>query len=116
MEYSDSGAVKISEKVIATIAATTIAEINGIHLASYKQMKKSNVDRKRDLKKISVFFDKNGSMVININVLASYGVKIFDVAKKVQIAVANAVRSITGLNALKVNVNITGINFHVDAV
>lgn len=50
-------------------------------------------------------------VVIDISIIVKYGVRIPDVAWKIQEKCKQAVESMTGLEVKKVNVNVQGVSF-----
>ena len=54
---------------------------------------------------------KPGEATITISIITAYEAGIFKVAEEVQRRVKDAVYSMTGLDVLKVNVNVRGVKF-----
>jgi uncharacterized alkaline shock family protein YloU len=57
---------------------------------------------------------KPEEVTITIPIITAYEVGVFKVAERVQKRVKEAVYSMTGLNVLKVNVNVQGVKFKED--
>ena len=104
--------VKISDDVVQIIAGIAASEVEGVHalgntiaggIAEFLGGKKA-VSRgvKAEI--------KENTAVIDVHIVVSYGVRIPDVAWNVQEKVKDAVETMTGLEILKVNINIDGIH------
>ena len=109
--------VKISEDVVQIIAGIAAGEVDGVHalgnslaggIAELLGGKKS-VSRgvKVDIKEETV--------IIDVHIVVRYGVRIPDVAWTVQEKVKDAVETMTGLEVLKVNIHIDGINIEKES-
>lgn len=109
--------VKISDDVVQIIAGIAAGEVDGVHalgnslaggIAELLGGKKSvsrgvKVDIKED------------TAVIDVHIVVRYGVRIPDVAWTVQEKVKDAVETMTGLEVLKVNIHIDGINIEKES-
>ena len=109
--------VKISDDVVQIIAGIAAGEVDGVHalgnslaggIAELLGGKKS-VSRgvKVDI--------KEETAVIDVHIVVRYGVRIPDVAWTVQEKVKDAVETMTGLEVLKVNIHIDGINIEKES-
>jgi len=103
--------IKISEEVIITIASVSVSEIEGVSgtgmgivegIAKMFSKKPSNGG-------IKVSISEN-NVIIDINVIMNYGVRIPEVAWNIQEAVKKEVELMTGLIVEKVNVRVVGID------
>jgi uncharacterized alkaline shock family protein YloU len=52
---------------------------------------------------------------LDLYVVMDYGIRIPDVARRVQENVKRAVESMTGLEVVEVNVHVAGVSFHTEA-
>ncbi len=107
----DMGIVKISDEVVGVIAGLATTEISGIvgMSASLVGGITQILTGKKNLSKgVKVTVGEN-SATIDLYVVVEYGVKIPEVAVKVQENVKKAVESMTGLT-------VSGINIHVQNV
>ena len=109
----NTGIVKISEDVIATIAAATLSGIEGVYgtsgslaggIVEFLGVKKSAT------KGIKVIIDEDGVVSSEIHITVKYGYKIPDVAWEIQEKVKAEIEAITGLAVAKINVHVDGIN------
>lgn len=101
----------ISEDVVSGIAVNATKEVKGVAGISTKISAsdlKDILGRKSVGKGVKVEIVDNDA-IINIFINVIYGSKIPEVAENVQIAIQDAIQSMTGLNVVKVNVNVVGI-------
>ena len=104
----------ISEDVVCGIALNAAKEVKGVSSISTKITASDIKDifgRKSVGKGVKVEIVDNDA-IINIFINVKYGGKIPEIAENVQIAVQNAIQSMTGLNVSKVNVHIVGISIN----
>ena len=100
----DQGSIKISEDVVASIAALTTAETDGVAgLYSSFTNELAGLLGKKNMAK--------GVRVLEIGFLAKFGSPIREVAKNVQENVRSAVKSMTGLDTTAVNVHVGGVTY-----
>ncbi|MEA4826543.1 Asp23/Gls24 family envelope stress response protein [Clostridium sp. JNZ J1-5] len=107
----EMGIVKISDEVVEVIAGLAASEIDGIEgmsttiVGGITQILSGKKNVSKGIK-VNVGED---SATIDIFVVVKYGIKIPDVAKRVQENVKKSVESMTGLNVSAVNVNIQNV-------
>lgn len=109
---SDQGSVRISEDVIASIAAIAASETEGVgNLYSGIGTNVAEFLGKKSLAKgVKVVF--HGDLVeVEVSVLAQYGYNICEVSKNVQRAVRSSIQSMTGMRTSAVNINVGGVSF-----
>lgn len=107
------GQVDISEEVIATIAGAAAIECYGlVGMASRKISDGVSGLLKREnlAKGVTVTF-QDDAVVIDLNIIVGYGVKISEVAANVMGRVHYTVESMTKLKVSEVNVNVQGVRF-----
>lgn len=110
-QVQDNGSVMISESVISTIVAQSLADIEG-YAGLYNKSAADFVDlvgKKNKGKGIRVSVDEKDRVSIECNVIVSYGQSIVTIAAAIQEAAAAAVLSMTGIKAHNINVNVCGI-------
>lgn len=107
----NTGNIKISEEVVATIAEIAVSEIDGVcgTGTSLAGELKQKFVKKTAGKGIKVVFNEN-LVTIDISLVIKFGVRIPEVAWDVQENVKKQVESMTGLAVDKINIHITGIN------
>lgn len=108
----DQGMIKISDDVVASIAALTAAETEGVSglYSSLTSDIASFLGKKNLSKGVRVEFNGD-NVAIEIGFLATYGCNIRDVAHNVQKAVKSSIESMTGLTVSSVNVHVGGVAF-----
>ena len=104
---SEKGSVRISDDVIASLTAATIADVDGV--AGLAAASVDKIGRKSAAKSVKVSFEDD-KILIDVSVLIRYRLSIAGIASKAQSAVAAAVESMIG-TAPCVNVHVAGISF-----
>ncbi len=108
MQY---GQIKIADEVVGIIAGLAATEVEGVAGMSgglaggIVEM----LGRKNLAKGVKVEVGERETAV-DLYIIVEYGVKIPDIAWKIQESVKNAVETMTGLNVVEVNINIQGVN------
>ena len=101
-QKQEKGNVLISEDVIATIVSRAVGEVEGVAGLG-------SVPKRAWGKGLKITISQDDQLSIECNVIVYYGQSVFDVAKAVQVAVGNAIQSMTGVKVSTVNVNVSGI-------
>jgi uncharacterized alkaline shock family protein YloU len=106
----DLGSIQIHKKVIADIAASAMATINGVSLDSSDITSKLGewLGRK-NYQGINVRIDKSNQVTLEVKVNVRYGLNIPDVAREVQDTVRAAIEKTMDIDLKDINVNIQGI-------
>ena len=113
MSDLDNTNVEISEDVVATIAGKTALEIEGVYemnggiVGEIKDM----VGKKSLKRGVKVEITENKDIIVDLFLTVKYGVKIPDIAWKIQDKVKKTLEDMTGMNVPAVNIHIQGINF-----
>ncbi|QGU95151.1 Asp23/Gls24 family envelope stress response protein [Clostridium bovifaecis] len=105
------GIVKISDEVVEVIAGLAASEIDGIEGMSTTLaggITQILSGKKNVSKGIKVNVGEDNA-TIDLYVVVKYGIKIADVAKKVQENVRKSVELMTGLNVTAVNIYIQNV-------
>lgn len=107
----DGGSIQISEDVISTIVLQSLNDIEGYAGTTVKPGADivELIGKKNWGKGVKVTITEDDSVCIDCNVLISYGHSVVAVATAIQESVANAVRSMTGVTSVNINVNVCGI-------
>jgi len=106
------GSITVSKEVVAIIAALETLKTKGVvGITSGYRSNSTNTLPRKDLAKGVEVWMKTGEAAITIPIITDYEVGIFKVAEEVQRKVKDAVCSMTGLEVLKVNVNVQGVKF-----
>ena len=110
---SDQGSIRISEDVVASIAALATSETAGVS-GLYSTLTSDIVGflSKKNLSKgVRIEIGEEGTVKIEIGFLALFGHNICEVAKQVQENVRSSVESMTGLKVTEFNVHVGGVTF-----
>ncbi|HHY38638.1 MAG TPA: Asp23/Gls24 family envelope stress response protein [Clostridia bacterium] len=105
------GKVKLTDEVIATIAAVAASEVSGVMGMSSKRVTDGIADllgRENLTKGVEISSDGDNVFVI-VNLIVTYGARISEVAKEVQQKVKSHIQTMTGLRVQRVLVNVQGI-------
>ena len=107
----DKGNIKISDEVISTIATIAVSEVNGVYGmgGSFTGDIVEKFGKKTLTKGVKITMDNNTDVILDLNVILNFGVRIPEIAWNIQENVKKSVESMTGLNVTKVNVRIVGI-------
>ena len=104
----ENGNIKISQEVIVRISAISARDVEGVAGLGGAGSFVDFLGKKSSEKGIKVEMTDEAT-VIDVHVTVKFGVKINEVAYKLQKAVKNAVESYAGLDNITVNVFVDGI-------
>jgi len=111
-EDNQTGLIRISDDVVATIAGLAAMETPGITAMSggiseglAKRLSGKNVQKGVTVEVGQV------EAAIDLRVIVQYGVKIHEVCHDLQENVRETVENMTGLNVVEVNVKVEGVSF-----
>ena len=104
---TDNGDIKIAEDVIVRISAISAREVEGIAGLGSGSSWGDFIGKKSAAKGIKVQTTDDGT-IIEVHVTVKFGVKITEVARKLQETVKNAVEAYAGIENTTVNVYIDG--------
>ena len=110
---SDQGSIRISEDVVASIAALSASETKGVS-GLYSSLTSDIVGfiSKKNLSKgVRIELGDDDTVKVEIGFLALFGYNICDVAKEVQENVKSSIESMTGLRVVEINVHVGGVTF-----
>ncbi len=105
---TQNGNINISEEVIIRISAISAREVEGV-LGLYSSSSLGDFLGKKSLSKGIRVENKDGHTEIDVHIVVKFGVKINEVASRVQEAVKTAVEEFAGIENSAVNVFIDGI-------
>ena len=109
-QVQENGNVMISEDVIETIIAETLAEVEGIHGLNVKPGADiADLIGKNWGKGMKIVIGEDNELTISCNVSIKYGNSVIEVAKNAQAAIAAAVENAAGVKTKEINVNVCGI-------
>ncbi|MCE5285744.1 MAG: Asp23/Gls24 family envelope stress response protein [Pelosinus sp.] len=114
-EQSEVGAIRIADEVVGIIAGLAATEIAGVAGMSgglvggiAEMLGKKNLS-----KGVKVEVGEKEAAV-DLYLIVEYGIRIPDIALKVQENVKRAIESMTGLDVVEVNVHVQGVGFSQD--
>lgn len=106
----ENDSVQISEDVIAEIVAHAACEVDGVVGVNSKPGSDiAELIGKSWGRGLKVTVSENNSVSVDCNLTVVYGKNVVDVAKAAQIAIINALESLSSIQIASVNVNICGI-------
>ena len=107
-----SSEVKISNDVIATVAALAATEVEGVDSlsgnATAESVKKYGI--KNGSKGVEIDFNDDKAVSCRLGVTMKFGYSIPETCAAVQDKVKNAIESMIGLNVTNVSINIGDVN------
>lgn len=114
---SELGSIRIADEVVAVIAGLAATEIEGVAGMSgglaggiAEMLGRKNLSRG-----VKVEVGERESAV-DLYVIVEFGVRIPDVALRIQENVKRAIESMTGLAVVEINVHIQGVSFQTPDV
>lgn len=106
----ENGDVNISDNVIEIISTIATEEIEGISGLSGKITDEiTEIFGKKNLKKGVKVKIEQEKVIVDLNVVVDFGVKIPDVSWNVQQEVKSSIEEMTGLDVKEVNIHVQGI-------
>ncbi|HWR39397.1 MAG TPA: Asp23/Gls24 family envelope stress response protein [Patescibacteria group bacterium] len=111
-EHTEVGSVRIADEVVGIISGLAATEIEGVAGMSgglvggiAEMLGKKNLS-----KGVKVEVGEKEAAV-DLYIIVEYGVRIPDVALRVQENVKRAIESMTGLDVVEVNIHVQGVGF-----
>lgn len=116
-EDLETGMIRISDDVVATIAGLAALETSGIAAMSggISEGLAKRLSGKNAQKGVTVEVGQLEA-AIDLRVIVQYGIPIQEVCRQLQLNVREAVENMTGLNVVEVNVKVDGVIFREEAV
>ena len=112
-EKEEMGEIRISSEVVSIIASNAAMEVEGI--ASLGGGIAGNISqvlgRKNPFRGIKVEVTDNREVNLDLHIVVEYGVRIPDVAWKLQERIKHDVETMTGLHVQEINVHVQGVSF-----
>lgn len=113
----ETGLIRISDDVVATIAGLATLETPGITAMSggisegfAKRLSGKNVQKGITVEVGQV------EAIVHLRVIVQYGSKIQEVCRDLQYNVREAIENMTGLRVVEVNVKVEGVSFREEEV
>lgn len=111
-ENNDVGSIRIADEVVAIVAGMAATEVSGVAgmsaglVGGIAEM----LGKKSLAKGVKVEVGEREAAV-DLYIIVEYGVRIPDVALRVQENVKRGIESMTGLDVVEVNVHVQGVGF-----
>ncbi|MCA0753917.1 Asp23/Gls24 family envelope stress response protein [Paenibacillus sp. N4] len=111
-EELQTGIIRISDDVVATIAGLAALETPGIAAMSggISEGLAKRLSGKNAQKGVSVEVGQLEA-AIDLRIIVHYGIPIQEVCRQLQLNVRESVENMTGLNVVEVNVKVEGVAF-----
>jgi uncharacterized alkaline shock family protein YloU len=115
MENNDVGSIRIADEVVGIIAGMAATEVSGVAgmsaglVGGIAEM----LGKKNLAKGVKVEVGEREAAV-DLYIIVEYGVRIPDIALRVQENVKRGIESMTGLDVVEVNVHVQGVGFGQD--
>jgi len=111
-EKADGGRIVFADDVVATIAALAVADVEGVSALSGGMVEgiTEMLGKKNITKGIKVEVGTEEAAA-DISVSIKYGYKIKEVYENIQLAVKNAIETMTGLKVVEINVFVQSVTF-----
>jgi len=116
MENNDVGSIRIADEVVGIIAGMAATEVPGVAgmsaglVGGIAEM----LGKKNLAKGVKVEVGEREA-AIDLYIIVEYGVRIPDIALRVQESVKRGIESMTGLDVVEVNVHIQGVGFNQES-
>lgn len=109
---TELGNIKIADEVVAIIAGLAATDVEGVAgMSGGIAGGIADMLGKRNLSKGVKVEVGDRQASIDLYIIVKFGARIPDVAWNIQENVKRAIESMTGLEAVKVNVHVQGVNF-----
>jgi uncharacterized alkaline shock family protein YloU len=111
-EHNDVGSIRIADEVvgiIAGLAATEVAGVAGMSAGLVGGI--AEMLGKKNLSKGVKVEVGEREAAVDLYIIVEYGVRIPDVALRVQENVKRGIESMTGLDVVEVNIHVQGVGF-----
>jgi uncharacterized alkaline shock family protein YloU len=110
---ADLGNIKIADEVVSIIAGLAATEVEGVAgMSGGLAGGIADMLGKKNLSKGVRVEVGEKQAAIDLYIVVKFGVRIPDVAWKIQENVKKAIESMTGLEAASINVHVQGVSFH----
>ncbi|SMC58869.1 Asp23/Gls24 family envelope stress response protein [Sporomusa malonica] len=111
-EHNDVGSIRIADEVVGIIAGLAATEVTGVAGMSAGLVGGiAEMLGKKNLSKGVKVEVGEREAAVDLYIIVEYGVRIPDVALKVQENVKRGIESMTGLDVVEVNIHVQGVGF-----
>lgn len=114
-DQNDVGSIRIADEVVGIIAGLAATEVPGVAGMSAGLVGGiAEMLGKKNLSKGVKVEVGEKEAAVDLYIIVEYGVRIPDVALRVQENVKRAIESMTGLDVVEVNIHVQGVGFAQD--
>lgn len=111
-EHNDVGSIRIADEVVGIVAGLAATEVDGVAGMSAGLVGGiAEMLGKKNLSKGVKVEVGEREAAVDLYIIVEYGVRIPDVALRVQENVKRAIESMTGLEVVEVNIHVQGVGF-----
>ncbi|WP_122628930.1 Asp23/Gls24 family envelope stress response protein [Lucifera butyrica] len=111
-EHNDVGSIRIADEVVGVIAGLAATEVPGVAGMSAGLVGGiAEMLGKKNLSKGVKVEVGEREAAVDLYIIVEYGVRIPDVALRVQENVKRGIESMTGLDVVEVNIHVQGVGF-----
>ncbi|XER13043.1 Alkaline shock protein 23 [Sporomusa aerivorans] len=115
-EHNDVGSIRIADEVVGIIAGLAATEVSGVAGMSAGLVGGiAEMLGKKNLSKGVKVEVGEREAAVDLYIIVEYGVRIPDIALRVQENVKRAIESMTGLDVVEVNIHVQGVGFAQEA-
>ncbi|MBQ7013078.1 MAG: Asp23/Gls24 family envelope stress response protein [Oscillospiraceae bacterium] len=98
--------IQISEDVLRNVAALAVRDVEGVAgLAGNRASLRDLLVRPVEVENLG------GAIAVDVRIILKNGYRAVQVAKQVQLAVKQSIQDMTGVTAVNVDVEVTGVDF-----
>ena len=111
-DQTEGGSIKIADEVVGIIAGLAATEVTGVAGMSAGLVGGiAEMLGKKNLSKGVKAVVGEREAAIDVYIIVEFGVRIPDIALRVQENVKRAIESMTGLEVIEVNIHVQGVGF-----
>lgn len=114
-EHNETGSIRIADEVVGIIAGLAATEVTGVAGMSAGLVGGiAEMLGKKNLSKGVKVEVGEREAAVDLYIIVEYGVRIPDIALRVQENVKRAIETMTGLDVVEVNIHVQGVGFGHD--
>lgn len=109
---ANKGKITCNRSILLSIVNLATKEICGVSkLTSTFKNRIANMFSKNSHDGVSIRFNANGSLTVDVYLIICYGYSVPDIAYKVQENIKNGIAAMVDMKTTKVNVHVMGVDF-----
>lgn len=109
-EQNQMGSIKYNEDVLKTMVGMALNEVEGV--AGFEGKGGGGILGRRNFSHISKISVDDKKVIIELSIVASYGLDLREKAREVQQKVRSTIESMTDLQIGAINITVAGLEFH----